>query len=258
MLVCPDCNHILTKETVSTDAPGGYVTVDVCPYCGGVWFDHYEINRFPTFHAVRLSGTAREGDSKKLTGFHKCPHCNIKLKKLTEDNISQYAHIFTCPHCRGHWVSKKELIAVKKYQAHRLALAKRLNIPLPTPFAVLIPLLLLAVTAIAIPYTVNQIQQAQQARLRAKEIIGPPTIISIKSGQVLISFTTAQPVTSQLSLTAPQLAKPVLYDINKKPATLHTLHLTDLIPATTYTFTITVTDAAGTKSTSQQYQFTAP
>ena len=260
MLVCPDCNHILTEEAVPTDAPGGMIHIYRCTNCGGVWFNHFDINRFPTYHAIRLAGQMSREELTKTTGLNRCPHCNVPLKPLTAESLPDTAHVRTCPICRGHWVSKKDLVRIKKNQDELLIRAKLINIPLPTIYSVLIPLLILGLITAAVPFTVNRLKKSQESQIRARELIGTPIVIPIETGKttraIFMSFSTASPVTSMIELRSPQIAKPQILPISTTLKKLHTLKLTDLKAQSSYSYKIITVDANGVKTESAEYQFT--
>lgn len=258
MLFCPDCDHQLEEKTFPTDAPGGRITIDHCPFCGGAWFDHFEINRFPTYYAVKLSNLIPEGEFKNLSGKDKCPHCGIKLEMLKMKSLDDKPYIKSCPHCLGHWVSKKHLVEIKKDQDEKLRRAKLLNLPLDSPFAILIPLLILGIISLSIPLTVQRLNEMRQAQTRATELITTPLLIPLERGAVLISFSTQRPVKSTIILAGPERTKIVNLSVNTEFSLVHSLKLTGLSSLTTYVYTITVEDENGQKTTSGQYQFTAP
>ncbi len=256
MLICPDCNNLLNEETIPTDAPNGIVQIDRCPNCGGVWFDHYEINRIPTYYAIKLSNEPVIGE-KVLIGRGLCPHCSVKLEKLTAESLSEKSHVMKCPHCQGHWVSKKELVQVKKHQDQLLSAFKKINIPLPSIYAVAIPILLVGLTAVLIPAAINE--QHTQNNIRANQIMTAPVVIPLEitgnARDILVSFSTAKPVTSTIVLKAPERAQVLTLTINQTPSLLHTIKLTGLFPGTTYTYVVKVVDEHGVETVSEEYEF---
>lgn len=257
MLVCPDCNHILTEETIPTDAPNGVVQVDRCPNCGGIWFDHYEINRLPTYYAIKLSNEPII-DEKVLVGKGICPHCNIKLERLTSESLSEKSHVMKCQHCQGHWASRKELVKVKKHQDTLLSTFKKINIPLPSIYAVIIPLVLVGLTTVLLSTAISE--QKTQNYIRASQIMTAPVVIPLEitgnSRDMLVSFSTAKPVTSTITLYAPERSRALTLPINQTPSILHTIKLTGLFPSTTYTYILKVIDENGVETVSEDYKFT--
>ena len=259
MLVCPDCNHILTTEAIPTDAPGGMITFNRCPYCGGVWFNHFDINRFPTYHAIRLAGQAARGELLKLSGTNRCPHCGVSLQPLNAESVPDTVHIRTCRVCRGHWVSKKDLVTIKKHQDQNLIEAKLSTIPLPSIYAVLIPVLIIGLVSLSVPLTINRIRQTQESQIRARELLSTPMVIPIettgKTRSALISFSTSQLGTSMLELRSSQFAGTKQLAVSTTPSSLHTIKLVDLTPNSIYSYRLIITDQNGVKTASSEYQF---
>lgn len=259
MLSCPDCNHELKATRIETGAPGGTVEVDRCAFCGGVWFDHYEVNRLPTHEALRLSSLVTEQEMEKLVGSGVCPHCGIKLTPLSGSWVGNQASVLHCSHCRGNWISKKDLTKVKTLQDARLKKFKLLGMPLPTLSAILIPLLILAFVAGSMPLTIRFFRGQNEMRIRAKELIGTPIIIPVQDQGatriVVISFTTSVPAQSFVELSGSPITSVRTLAVSETPKLLHTIRLTDLPPQTVYTIRIKIVDADGKESISTPFTF---
>jgi len=115
---CPVCNKALkTLEYEKQE-------VDLCPKCGGIWFDKGELlaalnnltNRNPvslqTFNEARRN---KPVDSDQFQKFiRKCPVCSVDMDLR---NYSYDSNIFidACPQCDGIWTDKGEMQAVAKY-----------------------------------------------------------------------------------------------------------------------------------------------
>ena len=262
MLACPDCNHILTPQVFETDSPGGKVEVDHCTFCAGTWFDHYEINRFSTQQAVEISSREPLGGAAYFHGSNNCPHCGIKLKLLASETIAPTAKLLICPHCRGHWVSKKDLVYIKKYQQTRLEKFKSSHSPLPSLYAVLIPVLGLSIMAAMTFVATRELDKRQQTAIRAKELVGVPVAIPVMTGKdnrnVIVSFSTLSPTTSSIELIGPERAQPLTIPVSTTATSTHIVTITGLHANQTYTYQVIVVEPNGQKTTSETYTFRTP
>ena len=257
---------MMVVEKVATDAPNGQIDVDRCPYCGGIWLDHFEINRLPTHEALRLAGMPTLLNFSSFvkppySSFH-CPHCGVTLMPLKGMSLPNKSHVFTCPHCRGHFVSKKELVRIKENQDSHLKFWKNLAAPLPSIYTILIPLMLLGLVGAASLFSVTRLKDKQEAQTRARELLSIPIVIPLPptkpTREVIVSFTTVEPMQAQITIKGPQRVQPLTLTINANLKTLHTIQLVDLSPQTTYIYTITVSDASGIKTESEPFMFTTP
>ncbi len=261
MLFCPDCNHELAPKRVETDAPGGTVEIDRCPFCGGVWLNHFEINRLPTHEAIRLSHLPSFKDTSSAGGLGKCPHCGIALSKNSSAPLLKHTPIRSCPQCQGSWISKHDLARVKQMQDSLLKRIKTIAIPIASIYAVLLPLVLVALLGGGIALTVHYNQQQKETQIRALELIGTPLVIPTNlqgpTRTVALSFTSSVPVTSSLVLTGPQITSRRSLTISDTPKLSHAIFLTGLAANTTYNYTLTVQDEKGQKTELSQ-SFSTP
>jgi len=129
-----------------------------------------------------------------------------------------------------------------------------------TPTKAIISTLLLSFTILTavsvIPLTLKQVKKHQETRTKADTIYTSPLITPISSDQVVISFTTKIPVTSQLNLiSTPE--KQVL-SISKDLQTSHAITLRNLKEQTKYTFSLTLSPANQDPITTANYNFTTP
>ncbi|MDD5136637.1 MAG: zf-TFIIB domain-containing protein [Candidatus Omnitrophica bacterium] len=91
-ILCPKCKVLMGKKR------GGFkggLLLDVCPECGGVWFDYDELEKYRKGAMNLLSRP------KKMRIELFCPKCDIRIN-LTEGVVA----FKKCPHC-GEWLSFK-------------------------------------------------------------------------------------------------------------------------------------------------------
>lgn len=110
---CPRCPRELESLCV------GGVDVDVCRHgCGGIWFDHWEIQRFDDPEDVAdqlLAGIEVDLSlDVDLTRRVSCPRCDDTV--LMRRPYSKEIHVFIdeCPSCGGIWLDYGELFAIRE------------------------------------------------------------------------------------------------------------------------------------------------
>jgi hypothetical protein len=112
-------------------------------------------------------------------------------------------------------------------------------------------------TAISvIPLTLNQTKNNQELRSKADTIYTTPLITPISSNQVVISFSTTIPVTSQINLNSPSDKQTL--PISKDLQNSHVITLKNLDKKTSYTFNLSLTPVKQNAITTDNYQFTTP
>lgn len=89
---CPACQHALEPLTVAPPQALP-VTLDLCPRCGGVWFDRGELQRSSK---VQLERGAREDEVE-----YQCPrgHGHLWAQRLGEDHWAS-----ACAQCFGQFI----------------------------------------------------------------------------------------------------------------------------------------------------------
>ena len=99
LLRCPrDGSTTATKEHSGAHGP---FAIDVCPTCGGVWFDKGEISRVTGEREVEHLIVAYAGGASGLT----CPKCGRGMERRPVGPVV----VDVCPHCRGIWFDQGEL-----------------------------------------------------------------------------------------------------------------------------------------------------
>lgn len=255
MLICPDCGSTLWPTAIFT-APGGKIQIDHCPRCRGTWFDHWEINRLPKEEAEKIFRLSPQKVRDFFSGSKVCPHCGLPLTPQKTESIPPDLPVFVCPQCQGNWVSQKTLFKLKTFQAEKITSLKLAKIPLKSIYSVLLPLLILGFS-LAIPLTVNQVRKNQEQRIRAKELIGQPQVITLDSASVLIFWSTSRPLTSKIEFSTPGVAKTTL-SVSPTPQISHQITLTGLKPQSHYSYRLLVSDQKGQVTASPTYIFKTP
>jgi len=259
MLSCPDCNHSLITKKVRTHS-GGKIEIDQCPFCAGIWFDHFEANQVPLAEIKKLSSQKSLKPPKSPIssfGEGKCPHCLVPLVPLESESVPKHLNVFSCPQCRGNWFSQKNLFKFKQAQKAKINYFKLWQLPLPSVFSVLLPLLILTILTLSIPVTLINLQdkaQREEIRIKASEIIIKPTVINLNPSSVIITWATTQPVIAKIKYWTEALS-PKTLTVSPQPATNHTIELKNLTPNTFYFYQLLLTDTTGRQIPSELYSF---
>jgi uncharacterized protein len=112
-MTCPACGHALSTRTA------GGITVDVCDGgCGGVWFDHWELQKLD-----EQSESAGESllDVRRDPGVIVDPTERYHCPKCTDDvvlmrhfwSVKRAVTIDECPECGGVFLDAGELGSIR-------------------------------------------------------------------------------------------------------------------------------------------------
>lgn len=254
MLKCPRCFHSLTPLTIKTNE-NGKIDIDHCYFCGGVWLDHFEINRIPGNLPQLKVKSLSDDEISKIKSQFLCPRDNSKLKSIRADSIPSNVEVLTCEKCSGNFLTSKALKRLKKAQKIKLNYFKTWNIPLPQLSAVMIPAIVLFAVTAGIFITVKYTKDQQEVRIKAKELIGEPTITVDADNSVLITFSTSIPVTSSISYRQITDKEEHIIPVSTAKASNHFILIRNLPSAKTYILKILIHDSDNQVITSNAYSF---
>ncbi len=103
---CPRCSHSLTA------LPFGSVVLDGCNECGGIWFDHGELNKLtrdPSVGLMAVESVFRQALSADApSGQMLCPVCSTALKPFSFPHTPG-VELDACHTCKGIWLDDGEL-----------------------------------------------------------------------------------------------------------------------------------------------------
>ena len=98
-MFCPNCGYDLQKISVTT-SQGGLFDVDHCGFCGGTWFDPYEINRIPYHEVVRLAAvTVLPKKSIAAPKVLHCPRDRRVMKNYYGQAVPAGVRLYWCQQC---------------------------------------------------------------------------------------------------------------------------------------------------------------
>lgn len=252
MLVCPRCSSLLKPFDVPTES-GGNINIDICNLCKGLWLDHWEINRLPLWQATQLSQVDINfvGD---WMGSGRCPRCHLVLQVQKAESIPQDIIILSCPRCHGNFIDQKEIMRLKQNQQQRLIYFKTSKTMIPSLYAILIPLFVIAMISLTSLMTVRYLQQSHEDRIRAQYLIEKPVILQPDNQSIIIIFSTQKEVTSLISYYGPGITKTQTL-VSQIPKKVHQVLLINLKTGNKYFFQITITDEKGQVTTFDEESF---
>lgn len=215
-MLCPNCSEQLDIIEVSNQK------VLHCKNCGGNFFEENSINRISARDAETLTKDAQENI---ITGNPKiCPKDSIFLHLIDSDEaVPHNISLFRCPKCRGIFAYPDDLLKFKKAQNIKIEFFKIWQNPLPALKTVLV-LSFIAVLSVTVysNLTNRSIQSTQ-----AESIVG--TVTFTNEGRYLfVNFHTQIPYLSSILIHDKTTNRTVIDPINKEPASLHYVAITNV------------------------------
>jgi Zn-finger nucleic acid-binding protein len=111
MLDCPRCQVPLQSHTITTDAEGWEIEIDVCSdSCGGLWLEAHDFEAdskaklFLDEELLALNKPRRKVNTDREL---RCPECKAEMSRFDWNN--EGIHLDFCPHCEGRWVDGGEI-----------------------------------------------------------------------------------------------------------------------------------------------------
>lgn len=109
---CPVCVQPLTPLAA------GKVVVDVCHEgCGGIWFDHFELQKLDEHHEEEgelIRHVERHPDITRDPAIRlNCPRCSDVVMRQHFFCASQRLEVDSCPACGGYWLDHGELARLR-------------------------------------------------------------------------------------------------------------------------------------------------
>lgn len=251
-MFCPDCNQKLLPLTLKTDT--GNITIDYCASCGGVWADQGEVNFIKEKDLGSLKSVLPLDYIPVLNPSHFCPRDREKLTLFKSESVPQNLEIYRCQKCSGIWFPQNSFLTFKEAQATKLDYFKKWNIPLHSIYAILLPVLLIAVMTGGIAATLIGLKDGTDTRTRAKDVLSEPLVVSPEDGQVLISFSTYKEATTKIKYWLNPNEVTEIW-ASATPQTTHTVILKNLETGKAYSYQIMIVDPE--PLTTPIYVFTA-
>jgi len=236
-MFCPECN--LNLQPISLKSETGDVVLDFCGNCAGVWSDQGEVNYIKYNNLIPLENSLPNTpfDPHADYQFLMCPKDRSPLRFFRRESVPQYLSLMRCSQCSGIWFPKKSLIDFKRAQEAKVNYFQAWKIPLPSIYAVLLPLLVLAILGSGIFSIMSGTKQGQDMRIKAQELISPPKTQFPDTTSVVINFTTQKPEITKLRYWKDVFSK-IEIPISAIPQTSHYIVLKNLDSQTKYSYEI--------------------
>ncbi len=120
-LKCPDCGKDL-RGVIAESQYGIKIKLDQCFYCGGIWFDGFELYPIPKGEIERIENINLEKlqENVLLAGGDKnCPKCGVKLDDFKDNNFPKQLEAECCGKCGGIWMNRGEATEFKLWQEEK-------------------------------------------------------------------------------------------------------------------------------------------
>lgn len=110
--ICPRCNKELEPKTMR--GVNVSVEVDICPRCGGSWFEKNELAIVDKIvEPVAIEIRKLPSVDQQLRSLN-CPACISVIMNKAYHNRDNKVILDYCPRCKGIWLDKGELDAIQK------------------------------------------------------------------------------------------------------------------------------------------------
>jgi hypothetical protein len=250
-MTCPQCSQTLSNlEIYTTD--GKAKNIEECLNCGGHFLDNYLINFISVETARNIDSVLPKTKTTNASEI-KCHKCGQQMFAISED-IPKTVTVYNCPNSHGDFFPKGNLLLFKKAQDAKINYHKLWGIPIKTVFSVIIPLFVIFSSVTILPSVVNELNNNQDERVKASEILTSPLITPLSDSEVLISFSTINLVETDIIFTS-GLQKTLT--VSTKPDKNHLVGVKDLPPATTFKYIIVI-DPKDKNIRTTEYTFSTP
>lgn len=251
---CPACGYSLQKLSVTTNS-GSKFEIDHCGYCGGTWFDPYEINRIPYHEVVRMAHLYVKPKNINLApNIPYCPRCKRILESFHSESVPKNIHFLHCPNCRGIWAAGKSLEEFKKHEDEYLSSYQAGFKPYPSTAIFFAPLVFVILLFVTTFITINNLNRVKDNRTKALEIVQNINILKISNSACILSFTTINEMTSQV-LIGESILEMKNKSASNTPAKNHNITLQGLKENTEYLYIIEIRDKMGNRYKSEIKKF---
>ncbi len=238
-MLCPECNHPLLPIEVKSLTQN--VQLDYCGSCGGVWTDSGEINFIDEKELAAVAGLLPKFPVHSQIQYNLCPRDRATLAIFKAESIPVNLDVLRCPTCGGLWFPDSNILKFKKAQEVKLNYFKAWNIPLPSIYAILLPAFLLVILGASLFATISGINQGQDIRSRAHDLISKPIILHPAQDQIVINFTTEKDSVTKIKYWInPDEA--IEIPVSSTAQKSHTIILRNLEVDKSYSFQLLITE----------------
>lgn len=250
LMLCPYCQQTLRPITIETKSDQ-QAEIHECLNCGGHWFPRWLANDVNLSTAKNVDAVIPQ-TTVEAPDQPRCPVCQNRLTLIQHDSVAHGIMVWACPQGHGNYFPLHELLRFKTAQEAKITYHQVWGIPIKSIFAVLLPVIAVITIAAGTPILLKNLQTSQESRTQASAIVKNPLATQLSENSVIISFTSTQPIFSEINLyqndqlLSTQIVSPTV-------KTTHSITLTNLLPATSYTFTIKYSTPTGVINTTPHY-----
>ena len=243
-MLCPTCGKELQKLSVIT-IQGGRFNVDHCGFCGGTWFDPYEINRIPFHEVVNLANLTVLPKNKVIEQKkHLCPNDNRPLAPFQGEAVPKNVKLLWCKRCLGLWATQKDLWEFKKHQEKTISAYDEGSKFFPALSVVFVPALTFLFLLLTTFSTISTLQKTREDRIHAESQITNLQTQPVSPDSIIVSFNSSSEVKSSIAYGFSTLEMKEI-NISSQLTNFHNIILSGLKPGTDYLYRLKLTDKNG-------------
>lgn len=219
----------------------GPVVLDCCKVCGSIWSDQGEVNFIEARDLKPLENLLPQKQTTFPNREFRCPKDRRVLEVFQGESIPLELTIFHCQVCGGALFTSGKLVEFKKAQEAKVNYLKTWHIPLPSVYAVLLPLLLVLLIGGGLVATIGSFRQDTEVRTQAKDAFSRPLVYFPSPNVVQIHFTTSKNAATKIRYWTDPAEKKELW-VSQTRRTTHSITLENLEDNQTYSYQLIMTE----------------
>lgn len=247
---CPYCQNTLNTITTATKADIAS-EIGECLNCGGHWFPRWLANDITLSEAKNIDAVVPKTEVS-IPSEPRCPVCQYRLSMIQGEAVVRGTTVWACPQGHGNFFPVHNLFNFKSAQEAKISYHQIWGIPIKSVFAVLLPVIAVIAVAAGTPVAVQLLNTSQETRTQASAIIKPPIVTPTSPTSVIISFTSSQILTTEITIYQGQNVITVV-PVSTTAKTVHTVTINDLPGPGDFTFVIKYTNSAGQSNLTHSY-----
>lgn len=119
-LFCPSCRQPMAALCIGA-LPSGYLALDYCVACRGIWFDPHESTRLApasVLELFRIVRDSRDAPTQPLGSTLACPRCHGRLRLTRDIARSGPIAYHSCPAGHGRFTPFAHFMTEKGFTRH--------------------------------------------------------------------------------------------------------------------------------------------
>lgn len=225
-----------------------------CLNCGGHWFPRWLANDISLIEAKNIDAVVPRTPTS-APSEPRCPNCQFRLSLIQGESVVRGAAVWACPQGHGNFFPVHDLYNFKNAQEAKITYHQVWGIPIKSVFAVLLPVFAVIAVAAGAPAVVRILNTSQETRTQASAIIKTPITTQLSPTSVIISFTSSQPLITELTIYQGVNVTAVV-PISTTLKTVHSATVSNLAGPGEFTYIIKYTNASGQSNLTPSYPLT--